>query len=224
MSASAPAAATARPSSPTARKLAVLFWCLLTRGEDYAHQQPSLTAKKLRLLELTAGAPTRKGKPTGDLGHPPADAPGRARARPAGRGLLQADGPDWQAARPQKPSQGGGSGRERDTGARIDQGPRRASRAADHKPLTSALRYVITRAHPQPNADHSPPPAANRRRRSRRGDQDLGGDLEHGVLGPYVNCSTAPACWRHHRRSSDASMRGSSHRRSGGCAGRRQLR
>jgi len=40
----------------TARKLAVLFWCLLTRGENYAHQQPSLTAKKLRRLELKAGA------------------------------------------------------------------------------------------------------------------------------------------------------------------------
>ncbi len=43
----------------TARKLAILFWCLLTRGEDYAHQQPSLTRKKLRQLELTAGAPRR---------------------------------------------------------------------------------------------------------------------------------------------------------------------
>jgi transposase len=41
----------------TARKLAVLFWCMLTRGEDYAHQQPSLTNKKLRQLQLTAGAP-----------------------------------------------------------------------------------------------------------------------------------------------------------------------
>jgi transposase len=41
----------------SARKLAVLFWCLLTRDEDYAHQQPSLTAKKLRMLELKAGAP-----------------------------------------------------------------------------------------------------------------------------------------------------------------------
>jgi transposase len=40
----------------TARKLAVLFWCMLTRGEDYAHQQPSLTRKKLRRLEITAGA------------------------------------------------------------------------------------------------------------------------------------------------------------------------
>jgi len=41
----------------TARKLATLCWCMLTRGEDYAHQQPSLTRQKLRRLELTAGAP-----------------------------------------------------------------------------------------------------------------------------------------------------------------------
>jgi hypothetical protein len=30
---------------------------MLWRGEDYAHQQPSLTKKKLRRLEITAGAP-----------------------------------------------------------------------------------------------------------------------------------------------------------------------
>ncbi|MGO9885451.1 MAG: IS110 family transposase [Solirubrobacteraceae bacterium] len=41
----------------TARKLVVLFWCMLTRSEDYAHQQPTLTRKKLRRLEITAGAP-----------------------------------------------------------------------------------------------------------------------------------------------------------------------
>ena len=41
----------------------VLRWCLLFRGEDDAHQQPSPTAKKLRPLETTAGAPalTRTG-------------------------------------------------------------------------------------------------------------------------------------------------------------------
>lgn len=27
----------------TARKLAILFWCMLTRSEDYAHQQPAPT-------------------------------------------------------------------------------------------------------------------------------------------------------------------------------------
>lgn len=44
-----------------ARKLACLFWCLLTRGEDYAFAQPSLTKKKMRRLELTAGAPKFQG-------------------------------------------------------------------------------------------------------------------------------------------------------------------
>ena len=39
------------------RKLACLFWCMLTREEDYAYGQPSLTRKKLRRLELGAGAP-----------------------------------------------------------------------------------------------------------------------------------------------------------------------
>jgi transposase len=45
----------------SARKLGCLFWCLLTRGEDYAFAQPSLTTKKMRRLELTAGAPRRQG-------------------------------------------------------------------------------------------------------------------------------------------------------------------
>jgi transposase len=83
-----------------ARKLACLFWCLLTRGEDYAHQQPSLTAKKLRLLEVRAGAPTLKGKQTGVWAN-------RAALREAERKLAeQAEASykrvvaDWQAAKP----------------------------------------------------------------------------------------------------------------------------
>ena len=47
----------------SARKLAVLFWHLLTKQEDYAYAQPSLTKKKLRRLELLAGAPKGKVKP-----------------------------------------------------------------------------------------------------------------------------------------------------------------
>lgn len=45
-----------------ARKITVLAWHLLTRGEDYAFAKPSLVRKKLRDLELAAGAaplPTR---------------------------------------------------------------------------------------------------------------------------------------------------------------------
>jgi transposase len=50
-----------------ARKLAVLFWHLLMREQDYAFQRPSLTRKKLRGLELRAGAerhPGRRDLPT----------------------------------------------------------------------------------------------------------------------------------------------------------------
>jgi transposase len=46
-----------------ARKLACLFWCLLTRQQDYAYAQPSLTKKKIRRLELAAGAERRKATP-----------------------------------------------------------------------------------------------------------------------------------------------------------------
>ena len=45
----------------TARKLAVLVWHLLSRGEDYASARPALLAWKLRGLELVAGMPSRRG-------------------------------------------------------------------------------------------------------------------------------------------------------------------
>jgi len=83
-----------------ARKLAVLFYCMLTREEDYAHQQPSLTARKLRMLEVKAGQPTLKGKPTGVFAT-------RERMRQAEKQLAaQAKASykrsvaDWQAASP----------------------------------------------------------------------------------------------------------------------------
>jgi transposase len=46
-----------------ARKLVVLFWHLLTTEQDYAFGRPTLTRKKLRRLELAAGAPRGKGQP-----------------------------------------------------------------------------------------------------------------------------------------------------------------
>ena len=49
-----------------ARKLCVLCWCLLTRGEDYAFARPSLVRRKLRRLELAAGAPRRRSGPQPD--------------------------------------------------------------------------------------------------------------------------------------------------------------
>lgn len=49
-----------------ARKLAVISWSMLSRGEDYAYGRPSLARGKLRRAELRAGAPrlaTRHGGP-----------------------------------------------------------------------------------------------------------------------------------------------------------------
>jgi hypothetical protein len=46
-----------------ARKLVVLFWHLLTTEQDYAFGRPTLTRKRLRRLELAAGAPRGKGQP-----------------------------------------------------------------------------------------------------------------------------------------------------------------
>ncbi len=49
-----------------ARKLCVLCWCLLSRGEDYVFARPSLVRRKLRRLDLTAGAPHLKSGPRAD--------------------------------------------------------------------------------------------------------------------------------------------------------------
>ena len=45
-----------------ARKLAVIVWHLLRRGEDYAWVRPALRAKKLRDLGLRSGQPARRGR------------------------------------------------------------------------------------------------------------------------------------------------------------------
>ena len=92
-----------------ARKLACLFWCMLSRGEDYAYGQPSLTRKKLRRMELMAGHP--KGEVERGLWATNGDEKGRARPGRAGRGGIQADGRRL-AARAER-------GRRCDTGARI---------------------------------------------------------------------------------------------------------
>src|SRR5690606_18407930 len=45
----------------TARKLAVLIWHMLTKGQDYAWTRPALFQWKLRELELKAGYASRRG-------------------------------------------------------------------------------------------------------------------------------------------------------------------
>jgi transposase len=46
----------------TARKLTVLCWHLMIKGEDYAFVMPSLVAHKQRKLELRAGLPPARGR------------------------------------------------------------------------------------------------------------------------------------------------------------------
>ncbi len=48
-----------------ARKVAVIAWYMLSRGEDYAFARPSLTREKIRKLELATGAERQKGKRIG---------------------------------------------------------------------------------------------------------------------------------------------------------------
>jgi hypothetical protein len=87
----------------TARKLASLCWCLLTREQDYAFGQPSLTRRKIRKLELAAGAPKRKRQVR------PGDGARNKQIRDAERALaLQAEDAyrrtiaDWKAVGPTK--------------------------------------------------------------------------------------------------------------------------
>jgi transposase len=86
-----------------ARKLACLFWCLLTRGEDYAYQQPSLTKKKLRRLEIAAGAPKYQGRSniwSTNLAMREAELALAEQAERAYRNTVR----DWQAAQAKKPA------------------------------------------------------------------------------------------------------------------------
>jgi transposase len=46
----------------TARKLVVIVWHLLSRGEEYAFVRPALYREKLRRLQLLLGAPRRQGQ------------------------------------------------------------------------------------------------------------------------------------------------------------------
>jgi transposase len=116
-----------------ARKLACLFWVLLTREEDYAFAQPSLTRKKIRLLELTAGAQRHAPEGRRGLVCQPGRSPSRARARSPGRGRLPAHRPRL----PRHP--GHQDGRGRDTGTRTFRPSKRQAARQGHSPTPCAL-------------------------------------------------------------------------------------
>jgi len=97
-----------------ARKLAVLFWHMLTRQEDYAFARPSLTRHKLRELELRAGAERHPGSHSLEHRSGYHQRPNRERERElsvqaeiAYRRLVS----DWKAAGPAKLGAGATPGR-----------------------------------------------------------------------------------------------------------------
>lgn len=86
-----------------ARKLVIIAWHLLSRGEDYAFMRPSLHREKIRRLELMLGAPRQQGTklPSRAFVKPPqrrAEMDAVAQHEAAYRRLVA----DWQASRPSK--------------------------------------------------------------------------------------------------------------------------
>ncbi len=133
-----------------ARKLVVLCWHLLTKDQDYAFARPSLTRQKTRRLELLAGAPPlarRHGGPpvSPSSSQRAAERELQQQAELAYRRLID----DWRTTAPK-----GGVGA---TPGRASNKPSKG-KAAGHKPLTPALRYVN---HPHHDKSfHSETPAA----------------------------------------------------------------
>ncbi len=109
-----------------ARKIAVIAWQLLTKGEDYAFGRPSLTRAKLRAVERKAGAPRLSNRHGGqaDQRHR-RRAAGRARTRRARREGISSPRRGLEC---EQAAEGEG-GRRRDTGARILKSPVRGQAA-----------------------------------------------------------------------------------------------
>jgi transposase len=127
----------------TARKLAVLCWHMITRGEDYAFARPSLTAKKLRALELKAGRPSRRGRKGTAAGYSLKDVRARetALAEQAERAYAQLVA-DWQAKAPAAK----GVGVAAATGARLSRPSAGQATRQDSAP-DPALRSGVDHAH-----------------------------------------------------------------------------
>jgi transposase len=139
-----------------ARKLVIIAWHLLSRGEDYAFVRPALYRQKIRRLGLMTGATRQQGKRLPEPGYlRPGDPRRRAETafveaqETAYRRLVA----DWQASRPAS-AEGAGA-----TPGRASQRPSKGQRrAAGRLAPEPALRFV-SRPHPpqvsQPQAPAS---------------------------------------------------------------------
>jgi transposase len=128
----------------TARKLCVLCWHMITRGEDYAFARPSLTAKKLRALQLKAGLPARRGQKGSAAGYSLKDVRAREKqmAEHAERAYRQLVA-DWQAKAPRRPV-----GVAAANGARLSRPSGEATAARQEQAPDPALRSGVDHAHP----------------------------------------------------------------------------
>ena len=127
----------------TARKLAVLCWHMITRREDYAFARPSLTAKKLRALELKAGVPSRRGQKGTAAAYSLKDVRARekALAEQAERAYAQMVA-DWQAKAPATKRVGVAAA----NGARLSK-PSAGQAARQQQAPDPALRSGVDHAH-----------------------------------------------------------------------------
>ena len=127
----------------TARKLTVLCWHMITRGEDYAFARPSLTAKKLRALELKAGRPSRRGQKGTASGYSLKEVRRRERelAEQAERAYAQMVA-DWQARAPREKL-----GVAAANGARLSRPSDGATAARQDSAPDPALRSGVDHAH-----------------------------------------------------------------------------
>ena len=130
----------------TARKLAVLCWHMITRREDCAFARPSLTAKKLRALELKAGVPSRRGQKGTAAAYSLKDVRARdkALAEQAERAYAQMVA-DWQAKAPATKRVGVAAA----NGARLSRPSHGATAARQDTAPNPALRSEVDHAHHQ---------------------------------------------------------------------------
>src|SRR3954466_6723024 len=128
----------------TARKLAVLCWHLITKNEDYAFARPSLTAQKLRRLELRAGLPPKRGQKGRAAGYSLKEVRARENAlnEQAERAYAQMVA-DWQAKAPANRSVGVAAA----NGARLSRPSDGATAARQASAPDPALRSGVDHAH-----------------------------------------------------------------------------
>jgi transposase len=94
----------------TARKMVVIAWHLLSRGQEYAFMRPALYREKIRKLELLLGAPRRQGQNLTGRQHLKTDQRRAEKAFAAQheKAYLRMI-TDWQASRPAREKVGAGA-------------------------------------------------------------------------------------------------------------------